>query len=83
MFSTGDEVSQPGDELKANCIYDSNRFTIKAMAKRLGCEVIDLGIIEDSEAALEATLAQAATQADVVISSGGVSVGDALSLIHI
>lgn len=77
VFSTGDEVSQPGDQLKANCIYDSNRFTIKAMAKRLGCEVIDLGIIEDSEAALEATLAQAATQADVVISSGGVSVGDA------
>lgn len=77
VFSTGDEVSQPGDELKANCIYDSNRFTIKAMAKRLGCDVIDLGIIEDSEAALEATLAQAATQADVVISSGGVSVGDA------
>ncbi len=77
VFSTGDEVSQPGETLKANCIYDSNRFTIKAMAKRLGCEVIDLGIIEDSEIALEATLAKAATLADVVISSGGVSVGDA------
>lgn len=77
VFSTGDEVSQPGEALKANCIYDSNRFTIKAMAKRLGCDVIDLGIIEDSEAALEATLAKAANLADVVISSGGVSVGDA------
>ena len=77
VFSTGDEVSQPGEALKANCIYDSNRFTIKAMAKRLGCDVIDLGIIEDSETALEATLAKAATLADVVISSGGVSVGDA------
>lgn len=77
VFSTGDEVSQPGEVLKANCIYDSNRFTIKAMAKRLGCDVIDLGIIEDSEAALEATLAKAANLADVVISSGGVSVGDA------
>lgn len=77
VFSTGDEVSAPGAQLKANCIYDSNRFTIKAMAKRLGCEVIDLGIIEDSEAALEAALIQGANQADVVISSGGVSVGDA------
>lgn len=77
VFSTGDEVSQPGETLKANCIYDSNRFTIKAMAKRLGCDVIDLGIIEDSETALEATLAKAANLADVVISSGGVSVGDA------
>ncbi len=77
IFSTGDEVSQPGEALKANCIYDSNRFTIKAMAKRLGCDVIDLGIIEDSETALEATLAKATTLADVVISSGGVSVGDA------
>ena len=77
VFSTGDEVSQPGTELRANCIYDSNRYTIKAMAKRLGCEVLDLGIIEDSEAVLSQTLSQAATQADVIISSGGVSVGNA------
>ncbi|MEL4342387.1 bifunctional molybdopterin-guanine dinucleotide biosynthesis adaptor protein MobB/molybdopterin molybdotransferase MoeA [Shewanella xiamenensis] len=77
VFSTGDEVSQPGEALNPNCIYDSNRYTIKAMAKRLGCDVIDLGIIEDSESALEATLTKAAAQADVVISSGGVSVGDA------
>lgn len=77
VFSTGDEVSQPGEPLKPNCIYDANRFTIKAMAKRLGCEVVDLGIIEDSEAALEVALIQAAKHADVVISSGGVSVGNA------
>ncbi|WP_372870548.1 bifunctional molybdopterin-guanine dinucleotide biosynthesis adaptor protein MobB/molybdopterin molybdotransferase MoeA [Shewanella sp.] len=77
VFSTGDEVSEPGDTLKPSCIYDSNRFTIKAMAKRLGCEVIDLGIIEDSEASLMATLQDGASRADVVISSGGVSVGDA------
>ncbi|MCH1925841.1 bifunctional molybdopterin-guanine dinucleotide biosynthesis adaptor protein MobB/molybdopterin molybdotransferase MoeA [Shewanella sp. C32] len=77
VFSSGDEVSQPGTELKANCIYDSNRYTIKSMARRLGCEVIDLGIIEDSEAALTAALSQASIQADVVISSGGVSVGNA------
>ncbi|QSX33581.1 bifunctional molybdopterin-guanine dinucleotide biosynthesis adaptor protein MobB/molybdopterin molybdotransferase MoeA [Shewanella avicenniae] len=77
VFSSGDEVCQPGTELKTNCIYDSNRYTIKSMARRLGCEVIDLGIIEDSEAALTAALAGAAQRADMVISSGGVSVGNA------
>ncbi|MCL2919413.1 bifunctional molybdopterin-guanine dinucleotide biosynthesis adaptor protein MobB/molybdopterin molybdotransferase MoeA [Shewanella litorisediminis] len=77
VFSTGDEVSAPGEPLAPSCIYDSNRFTIKNMAKRLGCEVIDLGIIEDSEASLMAALEQGASCADVVISSGGVSVGDA------
>lgn len=77
VFSTGDEVCQPGEALKPNCIYDSNRFTIKSMARKLGCEVIDLGIIEDSESALAEALTQASKQADVVISSGGVSVGDA------
>ena len=77
VFSTGDEVCQPGEPLKANCIYDSNRFTIKSMVKQLGCEVIDLGIIEDNQEALVEALQGAAQQADVVISSGGVSVGDA------
>ena len=77
VFSTGDEVCQPGQPLKPNCIYDSNRFTIKSMVKQLGCEVIDLGIIHDSEEALVDALKGAAVQADVVISSGGVSVGDA------
>ncbi|MBV7316044.1 bifunctional molybdopterin-guanine dinucleotide biosynthesis adaptor protein MobB/molybdopterin molybdotransferase MoeA [Shewanella sp. NIFS-20-20] len=76
VFSTGDEVSQPGEPLKPDCIYDANRFTISAMATALGCEVVDLGIIEDSEAALTQALTQAAT-ADVIISSGGVSVGNA------
>ena len=77
VFSTGDEVCQPGEPLKQNCIYDSNRFTIKSMVRKLGCEVIDLGIIHDSEDALAEALQQAAVDADVVISSGGVSVGDA------
>ncbi|QYK12803.1 bifunctional molybdopterin-guanine dinucleotide biosynthesis adaptor protein MobB/molybdopterin molybdotransferase MoeA [Shewanella rhizosphaerae] len=77
VFSTGDEVCQPGEPLKPNCIYDSNRFTIKSMVKQLGCEVIDLGILEDNESALVDALQGAAQQADVVISSGGVSVGDA------
>lgn len=77
VFSTGDEVSQPGEVLKPNCIYDSNRYTIKAMARKLGCKIIDLGIIEDNEPALTAALLQASEQADIVISSGGVSVGNA------
>ncbi|MBR9728636.1 bifunctional molybdopterin-guanine dinucleotide biosynthesis adaptor protein MobB/molybdopterin molybdotransferase MoeA [Shewanella intestini] len=77
VFSTGDEVSQPGEALQSNCIYDSNRYTIKTMAKKLGCEVIDLGIIEDDEASLMQALDSASQQADIVISSGGVSVGNA------
>ena len=77
VFSTGDEVSQPGDQLKANCIYDANRYTILSMAKKLGCQVIDLGIIDDNEQTLTNTLIDAGTKADIVISSGGVSVGNA------
>ena len=77
IFSTGDEVQQPGEAQKNNCIYDSNRYTLFAMLTQAGCEVIDLGIIEDSETALEATLQQASAQADLILSSGGVSVGDA------
>lgn len=77
VFSTGDEVQAPGEALNDHCIYDSNRFTVMAQLERLGCKVIDLGIIEDNEAALESTLLEASTQADAIISSGGVSVGDA------
>ncbi len=77
IFSTGDEVQHPGEAQKNNCIYDSNRYTLHAMLMQAGCEVIDLGIIEDSEAALEATLQQGSEQADLILSSGGVSVGDA------
>ncbi|GAB3530273.1 bifunctional molybdopterin-guanine dinucleotide biosynthesis adaptor protein MobB/molybdopterin molybdotransferase MoeA [Photobacterium alginatilyticum] len=77
IFSTGDEVQHPGEEQKANCIYDSNRYTLLSMLTKTGCEVIDLGIIEDSEEALESTLLKASQQADLILSSGGVSVGDA------
>ncbi|WP_392340877.1 bifunctional molybdopterin-guanine dinucleotide biosynthesis adaptor protein MobB/molybdopterin molybdotransferase MoeA [Moritella marina] len=77
IFSTGDEVQHPGEAQKNNCIYDSNRYTLHAMLTQAGCEVIDLGIIEDNEAALEMTLEQGAQQADLILSSGGVSVGDA------
>lgn len=77
IFSTGDEVQAPGEAQRQNCIYDSNRYSLFALLTRLGCEVVDLGIIEDSETALEATLNQASQQADMILSSGGVSVGDA------
>ncbi|MBW3165965.1 bifunctional molybdopterin-guanine dinucleotide biosynthesis adaptor protein MobB/molybdopterin molybdotransferase MoeA [Ferrimonas balearica] len=77
IFSTGDEVCAPEQPLKPNCIFDANRFSLYGMLAQLGCDVIDLGIIEDSEAAMIAALSDAAEQADVVISSGGVSVGDA------
>ncbi|HIF9069558.1 TPA: bifunctional molybdopterin-guanine dinucleotide biosynthesis adaptor protein MobB/molybdopterin molybdotransferase MoeA [Photobacterium damselae] len=77
IFSTGDEVQQPGEAQKTNCIYDSNRYTLFALLKKIGCEVVDMGIIEDSEEALEKTLQEASEQADMILSSGGVSVGDA------
>lgn len=77
LFSTGDEVQAPGTPPKQNCIYDTNRFSLKGLLQKLGCDVLDFGIIEDNEAALSDTLKQAIASADVIISSGGVSVGDA------
>lgn len=77
IFSTGDEVQAPGSELNNHCIYDSNRFSLMGLLQNLGCEVIDLGIIDDNEYSLEQALLNASSQADVIISSGGVSVGDA------
>ena len=77
VFSTGDEVQAPGSEQKANSIYDSNRFTIMGMLEKLGCEIIDFGILEDNENLMIEALEKASQEADVVITSGGVSVGDA------
>ncbi|QIA65824.1 bifunctional molybdopterin-guanine dinucleotide biosynthesis adaptor protein MobB/molybdopterin molybdotransferase MoeA [Vibrio astriarenae] len=77
IFSTGDEVQNPGAEQKPNTIYDSNRFTLRGLLQKLGCEIIDLGIIEDDEDKMVSALESAATQADLVMTSGGVSVGDA------
>ncbi|KAA1210002.1 bifunctional molybdopterin-guanine dinucleotide biosynthesis adaptor protein MobB/molybdopterin molybdotransferase MoeA [Vibrio cholerae] len=77
IFSTGDEVQAPGGDIEPNSIFDSNRFTLTGLLKQLGCQVIDLGIIEDDEAKMMQVLEQAAKQADMVITSGGVSVGDA------
>ncbi|WP_374562962.1 gephyrin-like molybdotransferase Glp [Ideonella sp.] len=77
LFSTGNELREPGQPLGAGCIYDSNRHSLAAALRRMGVEVIDLGLVADDRAALEATLARALREADVVLTSGGVSMGDA------
>lgn len=77
FFSTGDELASIGEELEAGQVYDSNRYTLYGMLHRLGVEIIDLGAIPDDEKLLENTLLSSAKQADVVITSGGVSVGEA------
>ena len=77
LFSTGDEVVAPGQPLPPGCIFDSNRFALAAAVQRLGMEVVDLGLVRDDRAALQSVLDQAVAQADVVLTSGGVSAGDA------
>ncbi|WP_253451292.1 gephyrin-like molybdotransferase Glp [Halomonas sp. Y3] len=77
LFSTGDEVTAPGAPLPAAGIFDANRFSLMALAAERGAEVIDLGILPDSRVAIGEALARAAEEADLVITSGGVSVGDA------
>lgn len=77
VFSTGDELQLPGQPLGEGQIYDTNRLAVHLMLEQLGCEVINLGIIRDDPRALQAAFEQADSQADLVISSGGVSVGEA------
>jgi molybdopterin molybdotransferase len=77
FFSTGDELVSIGTVPKEGQIYDSNRYTIHGMLTRLGCEVIDMGVVRDDPRLLEQAFTQAAAAADVVITSGGVSVGEA------
>lgn len=77
FFSTGDELRSIGQPLDIGCVYDSNRYTLQAMLERAGCEPIDLGVVRDDPAALESALRSACRQADAVITTGGVSAGDA------
>ncbi|MDB5903461.1 MAG: molybdopterin molybdenumtransferase MoeA [Betaproteobacteria bacterium] len=77
FFSTGDELVSIGTVPAEGQIYDSNRYTIYGMLERLGCEVMDMGVVRDDPALLEAAFNKAAQAADVVITSGGVSVGEA------
>jgi molybdopterin molybdotransferase len=77
FFSTGDELRSIGEPLDAGCVFDSNRYTLHGMLTRLGVELIDMGVIRDEPAALEAAFRSAAENADAIITSGGVSVGEA------
>ena len=77
FFSTGDELVSIGAVPGEGQIFDSNRYTIHGMLTRLGCEVIDMGVVRDDPRLIEAAFACAAANADVVITSGGVSVGEA------
>lgn len=76
VFSTGDEVRDPPAPLAAGQIYDINRYTVSALLSGLGCSVTDLGILPDDAAIIRSRLAEAATVHDLLITSGGVSVGD-------
>ncbi len=77
FFSTGDELRSVGEPLAQGCVYDSNRYTLFGMLTRLGCELVDMGIVQDDPAALEATLRDACQSADAIVTSGGVSAGAA------
>ncbi|MDH4396419.1 MAG: molybdopterin molybdotransferase MoeA [Limnobacter sp.] len=78
FFSTGDELRSLGQALDEGCVYDSNRYTLYGMLRRLRfVDVIDMGVVKDSPQSLEAAMLEAANQADVIITSGGVSVGEA------
>ena len=76
-FSTGDEILSLGEPPREGAVYDSNRYTVFGLLTRLGVEVVDLGVVRDEPAELEAAFSRAASQADAVITSGGVSVGEA------
>src|SRR5207249_4226712 len=77
FFSTGDELRSIGTPLAEGEVYDSNRYTIYGMLTRLHCDVLDMGVVPDVPEALERAFTDAAAAADVVITSGGVSVGEA------
>ncbi len=76
VFSTGDELVRPGRPLAPGQIYNSNRYTLLGLLQGLGCEILDLGIIEDVYEATRDALLRAAKQADLIVTSGGVSVGE-------
>ncbi|WP_151446237.1 molybdopterin molybdotransferase MoeA [Lacisediminimonas profundi] len=77
FFSTGDELRSIGEPLDEGCVYDSNRYTLYGMLRRLSCDIVDMGVVRDEPEALEAAFRSAAENADAIITSGGVSVGAA------
>ncbi len=76
-FSTGDEILSLGDAPREGAVYDSNRYTVFGMLTRLGVDVVNLGVVPDKPAQLEAAFRDAAAKADAIITSGGVSMGEA------
>ena len=76
MFFTGDELVEPGEALTAGKIYDSNRYTLHGLLESMGCEIIDLGLVGDTLAATREAMLRASDQADLVVTTGGVSVGE-------
>ncbi|CAE6785480.1 Molybdopterin molybdenumtransferase [Paraburkholderia nemoris] len=76
VFFTGDELTMPGEPLKLGAIYNSNRFTLRGLLEKLGCEVTDYGIVPDKLDATRATLREAAQAHDLILTCGGVSVGE-------
>ncbi|MEY2946759.1 MAG: Molybdopterin molybdenumtransferase [Pseudomonadota bacterium] len=76
-FSTGDEILSLGEAPREGAVYDSNRYTVFGMLQDLGCEMVDMGVVQDDPQRLEQAFSQAAQAADAVITSGGVSVGEA------
>ena len=76
IFSTGDEIVSPGEALNPPAVYDANRFLLQGLLRRQGVEVSDLGILKDDQAAIAAALRRAAQAHDLVMTSGGVSIGE-------
>jgi len=76
LFSTGDEIRDPGDPIPVGCVYDANRYAIMALLDGLGCDVTDLGILPDVADTIRDTLAEAAANHDLLITSGGMSLGE-------
>ena len=76
-FSTGDEILSLGEAPREGAVYDSNRYTVAGLVQALGCVLIDMGVVRDDPASLEQAFVDAAAQADAIITSGGVSVGEA------
>jgi molybdopterin molybdotransferase len=76
-FSTGDEILSLGEAPREGAVYDSNRYTVAGLVQALGCELIDMGVVRDDPASLEQAFVDAAAHADAIITSGGVSVGEA------
>ena len=77
FFSTGDELRSLGEPLSDGCVYDSNRYTLLAMLRAVGAEILDLGVVRDAREEVEGAFREASAAADAIITSGGVSVGEA------